>query len=32
MIDRKNKLNIEFVTHMGLYIPKTDLEGFDPEK
>ena len=26
-----NKLNIEFVDHMGYYIPKTDVEGFDPE-
>lgn len=24
-----NKLNIEFVEHMGYYIPKTDVEGFD---
>ena len=26
-----NKLKIEFVEHMGYYIPKTDVEGFDPE-
>lgn len=26
-----NKLNIEFVNHMGYYIPKSDIEGFDPE-
>ena len=26
-----NKLNIEFVDHMGYYIPKTDVEGFNPE-
>ena len=24
-----NKLNIEFVEHMGYYIEKSDLEGFD---
>ena len=28
---RKNKLDIEFVTHMGYYIPKSAVEGFDPE-
>lgn len=26
-----NKLNIEFIDYMGYYIPKTDVEGFDPE-
>ena len=26
-----NKLNIEFVEHMGYYIPKSDVEGFDPD-
>ena len=26
-----NKFNIEYVEHMGYYIPKTDVEGFDPE-
>lgn len=25
-----NKLKIEFVEHMGYYIPKNDVEGFDP--
>ncbi len=25
------KLNIEFVDHMGYYIPKSAVEGFDPE-
>ena len=31
MEKQPNKLNIEFVEHMGYYIPKTDVEGFDPE-
>ena len=31
MENRSNILNIEFVYHMGYYIPKTDVEGFDPE-
>ena len=26
-----NKLNIEFVEHMGFYIPKRAVEGFDPD-
>jgi len=26
-----NKLNIEYVEHLGYYIPKSDVEGFDPE-
>ena len=26
-----NILNIEFVEHMGYYIPKSDVEGFDPD-
>jgi|688.fasta_scaffold2565430_1 hypothetical protein len=26
-----SKLNIEFVEHMGYYIPKSAVEGFDPE-
>ncbi len=25
------KFNIEFVEHMGFYIPKSEVEGFDPE-
>jgi hypothetical protein len=25
------KFNIEFVNHMGYYIPKTDVEGFYPD-
>ena len=34
---RKTKINIldhghvEYVEHMGYYIPKSDVEGFDPE-
>ena len=31
MDNQSNKLNIEFVTHMGFYIPKSDVEEFDPE-
>ncbi len=31
MENQSNKLNIEFVEHMGNYIPKSDVEGFDPE-
>ena len=31
MKNQFKKLNIEFVTHMGYYIPKSDVEGFDPE-
>ena len=31
MENQSNKLNIEFVEHMGHYIPKSDVEGFDPE-
>ena len=31
MKNKSNKLNIEFVEHMGYYIPKSDLEGFDPD-
>lgn len=31
MENQPNKLNIEFVEHMGYYIPKSDVEGFDPE-
>lgn len=31
MENQSNKLNIEFVEHMGYYIPKTDVKGFDPE-
>ncbi len=30
MASELNKLNIEFVEHMGYYIPKNDVEGFDP--
>ncbi len=32
MENQPNKLNIEFVDHMGYYIPITDVKGFDPEK
>lgn len=28
---QSNKLNIEFIEHMGYYIPKSDVEGFDPD-
>lgn len=31
MENQLNKLNIEFLEHMGYYIPKTDVEGFDPD-
>lgn len=31
MENKSNKLNIEFVEYMGYYIPKTDMEGFDPD-
>ena len=31
MQNQPKKLNIEFVEHKGYYIPKTDVEGFDPE-
>jgi hypothetical protein len=31
MENQPNRLNIEFVHHMGYYIPKSDVEGFDPE-
>ena len=31
MENQSNKLNIEFVEHMGYYIPKTDVEEFYPE-
>ena len=31
MENQPNKLNIEFVEHMGYYIPKTDVEGFNPK-
>ena len=31
MKNQLKKLNIEFVEHMGYYIPKSDVEGFDPE-
>ncbi len=31
MENQSNKLNIEFVEHMGYYILKTDVKGFDPE-
>lgn len=31
MKNQPNNLNIEFVEHMGYYIPKTDVKGFDPE-
>ena len=31
MDNQSNKLNIEFVTHLGFYIPKSAVEGFDPE-
>ncbi len=31
MVSKSNKLNIEFVEHMGYYIPKTDVEDFDPD-
>lgn len=27
----KSKLDIEFVTYMGYYIPKSDVDGFDPD-
>ncbi len=30
MKDQPHKLNFEFVTHMGYYIPKADVEGFNP--
>jgi hypothetical protein len=29
MDNQPNKLNIELVDHMGYYIPKSDVEGFD---
>lgn len=31
MENQANKFNIEYVEHMGYYIPKSDVEGFDPE-
>ncbi len=31
MENQSNKLNIEFVKYMGYFIPKTDVEGFNPE-
>jgi hypothetical protein len=31
MENQPNKLNIEFVDHMGYYIPKSDVEGFDSD-
>jgi hypothetical protein len=31
MTNNTKKLDIEFVTHMGYYIPKSAVEGFDPE-
>ena len=31
MENQLNGLNIEFVHHMGYNIPKSDVEGFDPE-
>jgi hypothetical protein len=31
MENKSNKLNIEFVEYIGYYIPKTDLEGFNPD-
>lgn len=31
MSNKTTKLDIEFVNHMGFYIPKTDVEGFDPD-
>lgn len=31
MENKSNKLNIEFVEHMGFYIPKSDVDGFDSE-
>ena len=32
MKKQPNKLDIEFLEHMGgYYIPKLDVEGFDPE-
>jgi hypothetical protein len=31
MENQPNKLNIEFVEHMGYYIPKSDVDGFDPD-
>ena len=31
MENQRNKLNIQFVEHMGYYIPKSDVEGFDPD-
>jgi hypothetical protein len=31
MENQLNGLNIEFVHHRGYYIPKSDVDGFDPE-
>jgi len=31
MEKQSKKLSIEFVEHMDHYIPKSDVEGFDPE-
>ena len=31
MVNKSKKLGIEFVTHMGYYIPKSAVEDFDPE-
>ena len=31
MENKSNKINIEYVEYKGYYIPKTDVEGFDPE-
>jgi hypothetical protein len=31
MENKPSKFNIEFVEHMGYYIPKFDVEGFDPD-
>jgi len=31
MENQPNKLHIEFVEHLGYYIPKTDVKGFDPK-
>ena len=31
IVNQSNKLNIEFLEHMGYYIPKFDFEGFDPD-
>lgn len=31
MENQPNKLNIEFVDHMGYYIPISDVGGFDTE-